>query len=78
MSVATAADYSAVSNGRFKGGFITRNYGQPEENVHAVQLELSQRCYMDENELSYDAGAAVKVGKTIKAMLTAFIEAALD
>ena len=78
MNVADAADYSAVSNGRFKGGYITRNYGDPENSVHAIQLELSQRRYMNEKELSYDADPAVKVGNTIKAMLTAFIEAAVE
>lgn len=41
--------YSSVLNGRFKGGYITRAYGQPELNVHAVQLELSQRTYMLES-----------------------------
>ena len=40
--------YSAVLNGRFKGGYITRRYGRPQESVHAVQLELSQRTYMEE------------------------------
>lgn len=41
-------DYSAVLDGRFKGGYITRAYGKPEENVHAVQLELSKATYMEE------------------------------
>ena len=40
--------YSAVLNGRFKGGYITRTYGNPSERVHAVQLELSEATYMDE------------------------------
>ena len=40
--------YSAVLNGRFKGGYITRRYGDPANGVHAVQLELSQATYMDE------------------------------
>ncbi len=43
-----AAGYSTAVNGRFKGGYITRTYGRPAERVHAVQLELSQRTYMDE------------------------------
>lgn len=43
-----AAGYTHVFNGRFKGGYITRNYGQPDNNVHAVQLEMSQCVYMDE------------------------------
>jgi N-formylglutamate deformylase len=40
--------YSAVLNGRFKGGYITRQYGKPAAGVHAVQLELSEATYMHE------------------------------
>jgi N-formylglutamate deformylase len=40
--------YGAVLNGRFKGGYITRSYGDPANGVHAVQLELSEATYMDE------------------------------
>lgn len=40
--------YSWVINGRFKGGYITREYGKPAEHQHAVQLELAQCNYMDE------------------------------
>jgi N-formylglutamate deformylase len=42
------APYSHVFNGRFKGGYITRHYGQPAHGVHAVQLEMAWRAYMDE------------------------------
>jgi len=41
-------DYTHVLNGRFKGGFITRHYGRPGEGIHALQLEMTQACYMDE------------------------------
>ncbi len=40
--------YAAVLDGRFKGGYNTRHYGHPERGVHAVQLELTQRTYMQE------------------------------
>jgi len=40
--------YSAVLDGRFKGGYITRRYGRPGERIHAAQLELSEANYMDE------------------------------
>ncbi len=40
--------YSHVLNGRFKGGHITRSYGRPLQGVHAVQLEMCWRAYMDE------------------------------
>jgi N-formylglutamate deformylase len=44
-----ATSYGAVLNGRFKGGYITRTYGDPARNVHAVQLELSEATYMEES-----------------------------
>lgn len=40
--------YTHVVDGRFKGGTITRRYGRPHDGVHAVQLEMCWRCYMDE------------------------------
>jgi formiminoglutamase len=45
---AAASQYSHVLNGRFKGGHITRHYGNPANHIHAVQLELAQSTYMDE------------------------------
>jgi N-formylglutamate deformylase len=42
--------FSHVLNGRFKGGYITRAYGQPDLDIHAVQLELAQVNYMEEIE----------------------------
>lgn len=50
LQIASAADgYSAVLNGRFKGGHITRHYGQPLQGIHAVQLEMTQCTYMQES-----------------------------
>lgn len=48
-----SADYSIVVNGRFRGGYITRHYGDPAGHVHAIQLEISQRAYMDEANSKY-------------------------
>jgi N-formylglutamate deformylase len=45
---AAQADYSHVVNGRFKGGYITRQYGQPAQGVHAVQLEMTFSAYIEE------------------------------
>lgn len=45
----SATDYGHALNGRFKGGYITRQYGQPTDHIHAVQLELTQTTYMDEH-----------------------------
>jgi len=43
-----AKGFDHVLNGRFKGGWTTRHYGQPQKGVHAIQLELAQRTYMRE------------------------------
>lgn len=47
--ICAASGRSWVANGRFKGGWITRHYGAPGEDVHAIQMELALRGYADEN-----------------------------
>ena len=65
MSVLEAQSrYSHVLNGRFKGGYITRHYGKPEEKIHAIQIELSQINYLDEKHNRYDYEKAEKL-KTV-------------
>ena len=44
----SATGYDHVSNGRFRGGWTTRHYGQPARGQHAIQMELAQRAYMTE------------------------------
>lgn len=39
---------SHITDGRFKGGFITRHHGDPGNGVHAIQMELAIRSYMKE------------------------------
>lgn len=43
-----ASGMSRVTNGRFKGGYITRAHGDPANGIHAVQMELACRGYMRE------------------------------
>lgn len=45
---AAQSTYTHVLDGRFKGGHITRHYGAPAAGVHAVQLEMAWRTYLDE------------------------------
>ena len=71
-AAAEASPYSSVTNGRFRGGYITRNHGAPRDGVHAVQLELAQQNYMDEKNLGYDACRALGLAGTIKSMLQAY------
>lgn len=75
-TVMTASDYSNVTNGRFKGGYITRHYGSPKDNIHALQLEIAQRAYMNEQTTRMIAARADDLRSTLRAMLTSFLQAA--
>ncbi len=68
------ADYTFVINGRFKGGYITRHYGRPEQGVDAIQLELAQLNYMDETTYVYDNERAA----SLKSLIHRLLESALD
>ena len=46
--ICTASAFNSVTNGRFRGGWITRHYGKPETGVHALQMELAMRGYLYE------------------------------
>ena len=63
--------YDWVANGRFKGGYITRHYGAPVDGVDAVQLEISQRIYMDEASFAWDEALASDTQRTLRALLEA-------
>jgi len=66
--------FSFAVNGRFKGGYITRHYGNPDTHVQAVQLELVQLNYMDEASFEYDQGKAPAVQELIGRMLQICLE----
>lgn len=71
--------FSYVVNGRFKGGYITRQYGQPASQVHAIQLEKCQSLYMQEAPpYAYDEAQALKIQPTLKRMVQASLQAAKD
>lgn len=71
------APYTMVCNGRFKGGYITRAYGQPEKNIHAIQLELSQRTYMNEQAMTFNDELATQVQPKLQMLVQALINFAL-
>ena len=72
--LASAPQYRAVVNGRFKGGYITRHYGNPSQGIHAVQLELAQRTYMHESP-PYDY--VPEKAEEVRAVLRRFVETML-
>lgn len=70
-ALAAQGDFDFVVNGRFKGGHITRHYGDPAGGIDAVQLELSQRIYMDEDSMAWDDARAARVQPVLASLLRA-------
>ncbi|PVZ43119.1 N-formylglutamate deformylase [Pseudomonas sp. CC120222-01a] len=71
---AEAGNYSHVLNGRFKGGHITRHYGDPANHIHAVQLELAQSTYMEEVEpFAYREDLAQPTQRVLSQLLEAML-----
>lgn len=77
-----ASDQSYVGDGRFRGGWTTRNYGRPDDGVHAIQMELAIRGYLTEPETPsshnwpppFDAAVAAPMRATLSTILTACLE----
>ena len=63
--------YSYVVNGRFRGGWITRHYGDPENGVHAVQMELAQARLPDRGSAALEPrpGQGRQLRAVLKPML---------
>jgi formiminoglutamase len=83
MSIcAGAQQFTHVVNGRFKGGYITRHYGDPANGVHAIQMELACRGYMAEPEVPdetnwpalYDEAYAAPMRGVLKDILAAALQ----
>ena len=58
---AAQSAFAHVVDGRFKGGHITRAFGRPHQGVHAVQLEMCWRAYMDEATMAWSDPQAAAV-----------------
>lgn len=74
---------SHVTNGRFKGGYITRHYGNPAGGVHAIQMELAIRGYLREpigpvDETNWPPQYDEAFAAPMKATLRKVLEACLD
>lgn len=82
QQVCEGAEFSCVANGRFKGGYTTRHYGKPADGVHAVQLELAMRSYMEEPATPsrdnwpaiYESGRAASVRALLLRILETCVE----
>jgi formiminoglutamase len=81
--VAASASRNHVLNGRFRGGWTTRHYGRPETGVHAIQMEIAMRAYLDEPTGEPDEGNWPPVWNAaraapLRADLARILAAALD
>ena len=69
-------EFSHVVNGRFKGGYITRFYGQPAQHIHALQLEKCQSLYMNEAPpFAYNEALAKQLQPTLQRMVQSALQA---
>lgn len=66
--------YHLEHNHPFKGGFITRSFGNPSENIHALQLEMAKINYMDDSEIHYDESRAERMRRLLKATFSNLIQ----
>jgi N-formylglutamate deformylase len=75
-AMAAQTQFTHATNGRFKGGHITRHYGKPEAGVHVLQLEMCQSTYMDEvAPFGYRSDLAETIQPLLMRMLDAVLEA---
>ncbi len=67
----SATGYDSILNGRFKGGWTTRHYGQPETGVHAIQMELAQSTHLQTEKppFAYDTAKADRLRVHLKDIL---------
>lgn len=67
--LAGQSSLTAIVNGRFKGGYTTRHYGQPSRNIHAIQMEMAQSTYMAQEQAPWTIDES-RLGKTQTVLLT--------
>ncbi len=67
--------YGVNHNDPFKGGHITRYFGKPDDDVHALQLEMNKVLYMDDSEIHFDEERANEVRSVLQPTFEALVEA---
>jgi N-formylglutamate amidohydrolase len=74
LGVLKAGKYGVNHNFPFKGGFITRNFGKPENRIHALQLEMAKPNYMDDDELTFNQSRADEVRSVLRPVFEKLID----
>lgn len=65
--------FDHVADQRFKGGYITRRNGRPADGLHAVQLEMCWRTYMDESPIGWNDARAAGVAPLLRRLVDTMI-----
>lgn len=68
------AGFGLQHNDPFKGGHITRYFGNPANGVHALQLEMVKKLYMDDKEMVYDKKRAERVREMLRKVFEGLLE----
>jgi len=69
-----SGDYQVNHNTPFKGGHITRYFGNPANDIHALQLEMNKILYMDDDELQFHEQRANNMRSILKPTFEALIQ----
>jgi N-formylglutamate deformylase len=67
--------FTHIVDGRFKGGYITRQYGQPQNGVHAIQMELAKQTHLGDGTNRVDETRAAKLRPVLREMIEAGLRA---
>lgn len=80
QGVAESSRFSTVTNGRFRGGWTTRHYGQPLSGVHAIQMEIAQSAYLESESppWSFSSAKALSLQQVLAGMLEALVARAKE
>lgn len=65
------AGFSVQPNTPYQGGWITRNYGRPHDNVHAIQIEMNRAIYMNEHTFVQKPDGMARLRQASNAILEA-------
>ncbi|MGE0007616.1 MAG: N-formylglutamate deformylase [Parvibaculaceae bacterium] len=65
--------FTHVVNGRFVGGHITRHFGRPSDNVHAVQMEKGQDSHLTDGSNRLDPGKTAKLKPVLRRIAEAML-----
>jgi N-formylglutamate deformylase len=74
LTTLVGSSYAVTHNHPFKGGQITRYFGKPAENIHALQLEMTKVNYMDDAEKEYHSSRANRMRTLLKSVFEKLID----